>query len=152
MGGDILNVDPGKFYNFPTTTGQAKVITSELTIDGHYHYYVTKKADLSMLTSFGPTGVLIKGNDGDRAYQYNACGAIFRVGAQARYYFLRRFGFHGILSAYSANCSSTSHLGNTFGNGYSTNIKGVALEFGFCFRFLGHKISSEDSASPLNKS
>ena len=136
MGGDVFRVDPSKFYNFQASTHNVKVFMSEFTFDGNYHFYVTKKLDLCAFTSLGFSSVTFKGNDGDHSYNYEAGGGIIRVGAKAKYYFFRRFGVMGMLSAFSANCSSKGVKGNTVGEGYNTSIKGAALEFGLCYRIL----------------
>ena len=136
LGGDILHINPSSFYGFSIPGNRAKVITSEITADVHYHFFVTKRVDLSALTSLGLSGVSITGNNGDGAYQYNAGGAIARVGGEARYYACKRFGFLGMLSAYSASYSTKGAKGNAVGNNYSTTISGYAVEFGICFRML----------------
>jgi hypothetical protein len=136
LGGDIFNVNPSTYYGFTAAGKNVKVITSEVTADVHYHFFVTRHTDLSSFASFGFSGVNIKGSSGDGSYQYNASGNIARVGAEARYYFTRHFGVLGMGSVYSLSCSTKNVKGNTVGNDYSTGISGYALEFGFCFRLL----------------
>jgi hypothetical protein len=136
IGGDVLNVNPSSYYSFETPRNKVKVITSEVTADAHYHYFVTKHTDLSAFVSLGLAGVTIKGNDGDSHYQYNASGGIVRVGTEARYYVCKRFGFLAMVSVYSSNCSTKDIKDNTVGNGISTTIKGFAWELGLCYRFF----------------
>jgi len=135
MGGDILHVNPS-YYGFSAAGKDVKVITSEITADMHYHFFVTRRTDLSAFTSLGFAGVTIKGNNGDGQYQYNAGGTMMRAGAEARYYVCRRFGFLGMASAYSSSCSTKDVKDNTVGNNYSTTISGYAIEFGICFHLL----------------
>ena len=136
MGGDIYNVDPSKFYNFQTTTNNVKTITSELTLDANYHFFVTRHWDLSTVASLGFSSVTFKGNDGDLHYQYNAGGLLVRTGAKAKYYITKRFGVIGMLSVFATQCGTDGVKGNTVGNNYTTNITGRALEFGLCYRIL----------------
>lgn len=134
-GADFYNIDPSSFYGFPATN-KIKAFMTEFTVDGNYHFFVTKKLDLSGFVSLGLSSVNLKGNSGDMPYKYNSCGTITRAGIKARYYFLWRFGVFGMLSAFSDHCSSIDEKGNTVGQGYATSIKGTALEFGLCCRIL----------------
>ncbi len=136
MGTDIIKVNSKDFYGFATTKGKVNAFMSEVTLDGNYHIFNTKHTDLSAFLSVGLAGVTIKGNDGDFAYQYNAPGAIVRVGSKVKYYFRKRFGVMAMVSTYAAGCSPEMVKDNTVGNNYATSIKGWALEFGPCFRFL----------------
>jgi hypothetical protein len=136
LGGDILHVNPSNFYGYDGAGHNAQVITSEATVDAHYHFFVTKHTDLSAVLSFGLASVGIEGNTGDGHYQYNAVGGIIRGGVEGRYYITKRFGFLGMLTAYSSQCSTKDVKDNTFGNNISTSIKGYTWELGLCFRFL----------------
>ena len=136
MGGDIYSVDPSKFYDFQTMTNKVKAITSELTLDANYHFFVNRHWDLSTVASLGFSSVSFKGNDGDLHYQYNAGGLLVRTGAKAKYYITKRFGVMGMLSAFATQCGTDGVKGNTVGNNYTTNITGRALEFGLCYRIL----------------
>jgi hypothetical protein len=136
MGTDIFKVDPAKFYGFRTSNNTVKAFFSEVTVNGFYHFYVTKKLDLSAFAALGVSSVTFKGNDGDHSYKYESGGGIIRVGAEAKYYFFRRFGVIGMLSTFSSNCSTEGAKSNTVGQGYTTSIKGAALEFGLCYRIL----------------
>ncbi|MCD6013064.1 MAG: hypothetical protein K0Q79_2926 [Flavipsychrobacter sp.] len=138
LGGDIFNINSASYYNFESgeTNNKAKVITSEITADIHYHFFVTKRTDLSLFTSVGIAGVTIEGKNGDAEYKYNAAGGIIRSGAQARYYFWKRFGALAMVSAYTSQCSTDAIKDNTVGHGISTNITGFAWELGIQYRIL----------------
>jgi len=136
MGGDLFKVDPNKFYGFETSHHYVTAIMSEFTIDGNYHFFVTKRLDLSAFASVGVSSVSFKGNDGDHAYKYESGGLLGRTGMKAKYYFFRRLGATAMLSAFSTKCSTEDVKDNTVGQGYSTTIKGAALEFGLCYRIL----------------
>jgi hypothetical protein len=133
-GNDIFNINPNTFYNTDAFTTNAKATTSEFTLNLSYHFWVTEKNDLSLTGSFGSSSVSLSGNAGENKYQYLANGNIARLGLNARHYFYRRMGVLAILSAYNSGNSTQNISGNTFGNCYSTSIKGYAIEFGFCFR------------------
>jgi len=135
-GADLYNVDPSRLYGFGTPGSPVKAITSELTVDGHYHFFVTHKTDVSAFAGAGAFSVSMKGNESDYSYKYQSSGNIIRGGVQGRYYFFKRLGFFGSLSAFAAKSSPQGVKGNTIANDYNTNISGGALEFGFCFRFF----------------
>ena len=136
MGGDIYNVDPSKFYGFKTTTNNVKAITSELTLDANYHFFVTRHFDLAAFASLGFSSVSFNGNDGDHSYKYNAGGMLVRTGTKARYFITKRFGVMGMVSTFATQCGTQGVKGNTEGNNYNTTIKGSAIEFGLCYRVL----------------
>ena len=136
MGGDLYNIDPSKFYNFSTPTNKVKAIMSELTIDANYHFFVTRHTDLAACLSFGGSSVSFKGNNGDFHYQYNSGGNIVRIGTKARYYFRKRFGVHGMLTAFTTKNATNNVKGNTVANNYTTGLSGYAIEFGLCYRIL----------------
>src|ERR1035437_3306807 len=99
MGTDIFNINPNSFYGtdgLPVTG--VKSTTSELTLDASYHFYVSKRNDLSLTASVGSSSVSIKGNNGDSKYQYTANGGIMRFGIHARHYFCKRIGVIGMLT------------------------------------------------------
>lgn len=133
-GADIFKVDPNAFYGFTTSNNQVKVATSEFTINGSYHLFVTNHVDLSLMASLGSAGVSIKGTDRDQPYQYRSGGGMARLSGVCRYYFRKRFGIIGMASAYTSNSSTKGVKDNTVGNGVSTAINGFALEFGLCYR------------------
>jgi hypothetical protein len=135
-GADIYNIDPSRLYGFGTPGSPVKATTSEFTVDGHYHFFVTHKIDVSALVSAGGFSVSMKGNEGDYAYKYQSGGNIIRGGVRGTFYFFKRLGFFGTLSAFAAKSSPNGVKGNTIANNYTTNISGGALEFGFCFRFF----------------
>ncbi|MFI5149292.1 MAG: hypothetical protein ACHQRM_06125 [Bacteroidia bacterium] len=133
-GADLFTVDPNAMYGFTTYKNQVKVATNEFTLNGSYHLFVSRHWDLSVMGSVGPGGILIKGTDADRAYQYKAGGGVTRISGVARYYFRKRFGIVGMGSAYKCAFSTKGIADNTVGNGVSTSIHGFALEFGLCYR------------------
>lgn len=138
LGGDIFNINSASYYNFESgeSNNKAKAITSEITSDIHYHFFVTPKTDFSLFTSVGIAGVTIEGKKGDANYKCNASGGIIRTGTQVRYYFWKRFGALAMVSAYASQCSANRAEGNTFGHGISTNISGFAWELGLQYRIL----------------
>ncbi len=136
MGNDIFNnINSSAFYGFQTPGDLVKAKTSEFTLDGSYHFFVTPLTDFSVVGSFGSASVLIQGGNGDCAYNYNAAGGIVRLGLHARYYILRYVGVVAMVSAYSENVSPQGVRGNNVGAGYATSISGVDVEGGICIRF-----------------
>ncbi len=135
-GNDIFTVNSNDFYGFSTTSNKVDVKTSELTFDVNYHFYVSKKLDLSVFSGCGAFSVAVKGNDNDNYYNYTANGNIVRVGTRARYYFYKRLGAFGMVSSYNGKSSPKDVRGNTVGNNYSTKINGFAVEMGLCYRFF----------------
>ncbi|NQW43567.1 MAG: hypothetical protein HQ463_09075 [Bacteroidetes bacterium] len=134
-GSDLFDINPKTFYNINGETPLNKNLvakTSELTFDINYHAFVRRNLDVSLYTSIGSFGVTLK----EKEDKYVANGGIIRAGINARYYFLKRLGVLGMASVYSADSSPKDLKGNTFGQGYKTNITGYALEFGFCFRII----------------
>jgi len=109
---------------------------NEFTLDGNYHYYVSRKVDISAFASVGISSVEFDGKHGDMNYNYKATGVMLRAGTRAKYYFRKRFGVMAMLSAFQADCSTKGIKDNTAGQGYNTKISGAALELGLCFRFL----------------
>ncbi len=136
MGGDVLHVNPSKFYNINDASTRTQVITSEFTIDANYHYFVTKRTDISAFGSAGLGGVRFKGRAGDAAYQYDAGGGILRIGTKVKYYIFKRVGVMAMLSAYTGAYSPEGDKENTIASRYHTNISGYAIEFGICGRIL----------------
>lgn len=133
-GGDIFIINPNTFYGTRGLPTQVKAITSEFTLDASYHFFVNQRNDLSITGSLGTSSVSIKGGSDDGKYQYGANGGILRIGIHARHYFCRRIGVLGMLTSYSSTYSPKAAEGNTFGNNYSTSVKGYAVEFGLCLR------------------
>lgn len=133
-GGDIYRINTDKLYSYETHS-KVQAITGDLAAEVNYHFYITKKIDLSGFCAMGLSGISIKGNDGDRTYEYKAGGTIVRLGAKARYYVLGRFGIMAMLSAFSTNLSPTVN-GNTMGANMTTTIRGCAWELGLCYRVL----------------
>jgi hypothetical protein len=109
-------------------------MTSEITFDVGYHFFVNKRYDISAFGGFGPTGINMKVKQSDYTSKYDASGMMLRTGIKARYYFFRHLGVTGLLTAFSSNCNSLCIKDNTVANNYSTSIKGLALEFGLCYR------------------
>jgi hypothetical protein len=134
-GADFFNVNPSSYYGFQTSSGTIKTGTTELTLDASYHFFVTPRLDLSLVGSFGGSSVSFRGSEKDVWYQYRATGNIFRLGLNGRYYFCKHLGVLAIASTYYNSCSTQGISGNTAGSGFTTTIKGRALEFGLCYRF-----------------
>ena len=133
-GTDFYMIDPSAFYGFQTTD-MVKAFMTEFTVDGYYHFLVTRKLDVSAFTSLGLSSVTFKGNSGDQAYRYNAGGLMARTGIKARYYFLCRLGVFGMASVFSDRCAADHVKGNTVGQGYTTTIKGTAMKSGCVLGF-----------------
>ena len=112
------------------------MLTSEATADVHYHFFVTRRADISAVGSVGLAGVTIEGNTGDGNYKYNAMGHIVRGGVEARYYILKRLSALAMLTAFSSHCSTKDVTDNTVGNNISTSISGISWEIGLGYRIL----------------
>lgn len=136
LGNDIFNnVNSSAFYGFQTPTDLVTAKTSELTIDGSYHFFVTQVSDFSVVGSIGSASVLIQGGNSDETYKYNTGGGIIRLGLHARCFIFRYVGVVAMISAYSENVSPEGVKGNTAGTNYSTSISGFDIEGGLCFRF-----------------
>ena len=134
-GADIYNIDINKQYAYTSPIKPVRTITSEATLDVYYHFLVTRRVDLSTYLSVGANSIGIKGTPGDGVpYQYTASGNVIRTGLKGRYYVTKRFALMNILSCYNSGFSTQHITGNTFGNGYSTNIRGLAWEFGLSYR------------------
>jgi hypothetical protein len=133
-GTDFYYLNPAAFYGFRVSGNKVKVSTDEYTINGSYHFFITKRIDLAAVTSFGTLSVAMKGSDNDFSYQYKASGAILRLGIHARYYVYKRIGVLAMLTTYTSSCNTQGIKGNTVGSGYKTGISGHALEFGLCYR------------------
>lgn len=135
LGGDVFHIAPSTYYN--VNSNDKKVITSELTIEGNYHFYNTKKWDFAACLGLGVSGVSFYGSLGDgTSTKYSAGGQIIRLSGKARYYITRRFGILGILSTYAESCTPCPVTCNTFDKHTKTNITGLAYEFGLCYRIL----------------
>jgi hypothetical protein len=135
LGSDFFNVNPNTAYGFQTPCGNIKAGTSEFTIDGSYHFAESAKRDLAFVTSFGTCNISFKGGAGDQTYQYQANGAVIRLGLHARFYVLKHLGVLAEASVYSESASPEGVKGNTVANNYTTSICGFALEGGLCYRF-----------------
>ncbi|MBS1635149.1 MAG: hypothetical protein JST26_04440 [Bacteroidetes bacterium] len=136
FGNDVFYLNPSKFYGVRSSEDKMKVKTNEVNFEVAYHVLVNKRLDLALFHSFGMNSITIDQTVGDVSYKYTANGTIVRVGARARYYFWKRFGALGMISNYTGTCSPKDVKGNTFGNNYSTNIRGFAVEMGLCYRLI----------------
>lgn len=137
QGNDIFTVNSNDFYGFSTSnSGNIDTKTNEFTVDVSYHVFVSKKLDLSVVSSAGVFSVNFKGND--NWYNYQSNGTIVRVGTRARYYFYKRLGAFGMVSTYNGKASPKDVKGNDSrqGGNYSTHIHGFAVEMGLCYRFF----------------
>lgn len=139
MGGDVLNVDPVKYYG-TALPGKTKAITSETTFDINYHFLSTRRVDLSAYVSVGFASATLRNyelkRDTYQGYTYVADGSIARLGARARYYFTNRLGVVGMVSVFAMSLTSEYAENNTIAQGYDTKIKGCAIEVGPCVRLL----------------
>ncbi|HWY98275.1 MAG TPA: hypothetical protein VNY36_04225 [Bacteroidia bacterium] len=133
-GADYYYLNPTQFYGFNVSNNQIKAFTTEFTIDGSYHFLVTRKLDIAAVLSYGSSGVSFKGTDaGDNAYSYTSTGGMLRLGIHGRFYF-GHFGIVAMGSVFSESSSPVVAKGEV-GNHYSTSISGFAKEFGICYRF-----------------
>ncbi len=144
-GSDYYMIAPSQFYGFSVPYDQVKALASEFTIDGSYHFYVTRHWDIAAVLSLGFTTVTFNGYYGyqpnsdtykatgilasDGTYNYTAKGNIIRTGAHVRY-FIGHLGFVAMFTAFS----EAAQVPKTTGQ-YATNITGFAKEFGLCWRF-----------------
>ncbi|MGZ4073443.1 MAG: hypothetical protein ACXVDZ_08010, partial [Bacteroidia bacterium] len=138
-GNDIFNVNSSKFYGFTTSDNNlVKTKTSEFTFDSNYHFFVTKRLDLSVCGSFGLFGVDFHGkqNSDGNVYNYSANGGIVRGGLRVHYYFYKSLGAFGMVSTYAGSCSPNDASKTTVATNTSTKIKGQAIEAGLCYRFF----------------
>jgi hypothetical protein len=133
-GNDLFLVNSSSMYGLKTSNNQVKVSTEEYTVNVNYHFFVTKKMDFALTSSFGTLNVNIKGTDQDKPYQYTSKGAITRIGTTTRYYFFKHVGLLNMASFYASSGSASGGKGNTFGHGVSTKISGFSMEFGLCYR------------------
>lgn len=143
---DYYMIDPSRFYGFSVANNQVKALASEFTIDGSYHFYVTRHWDIAGVLSFGSSTVSFSGNNGyqpntdtykansilasDGTYNYNAKGFIVRTGLHARY-FIGHLGFVAMFTAFNEGAQVQKEIAGQ----YTTGITGFAKEFGFCWRF-----------------
>lgn len=135
MGGDVFHINPSAYYQVYST--DRKVITSELTLEGNYHFYTNRKWDLAGCLGVGFAGVSFNATNGDGTnVKYNAGGNIIRLSGKARYYVLKRLGILGIVSTYASSCSPDPTKNNSIDKQTQTNITGIAYEFGICYRIL----------------
>lgn len=135
LGGDVFHVSPASLYQI--RSADSKIITSEITIEGNYHYFISKRWDLAVAGALGLASVTFKGDAGDaNPHQYNAGGAILRVSGKARFYFWRRIGLIGMLSTYTSSCTPDATKNNSCATQTNTTITGWATEFGLCYRIL----------------
>ncbi len=133
-GNDIYNVNPTSFYGFNLSGKNAGVKTSEYTIDGSYHFLVTKKADFALVGSLGTFSIAMNGTNNDYSYRYTSNGNMARLALRTRYYFWRRLGVTSMGSLFAANSSPVGVKDNTVGKSASTSITGSTVEFGLCYR------------------
>jgi hypothetical protein len=134
-GNDLYKVNSNIHYGF-TLPANASVKTSEYTIDGSFHFLVTRRLDLSLVGSVGTFSVAMNGTSGDYSYSYTSNGNLVRIGVRTRYYFWRRFGVTGMGTVFACNSSPKDVKGNTVGKSTSTALTGSAVEFGLCYRIF----------------
>ncbi len=146
-GSDYYMLDPRQFYGLENSNNQIKALASEFTIDGAYHFYVTRHLDISAALSLGSTTISFSGTNGyqsnpdtyknsflanDGSFNYTAKGGIIRTGIHARY-FLGHIGFVAMFTMFSESATQQAPKGTP--GLYSTSITGFAKEFGLCWRF-----------------
>jgi len=148
-GGDNFDVNVNKFYrqNLPEDTynNMMWVSTKYFTFDASYHYFNTKRLDLSVFSGVGY--YKLSGNNGysdssltyhGPSFSYNAHGGVIRSGARVRWYFSKRFGFMANVYAYKAFVREPykrNFVSDANGSGgFSTTLTGVGSELGICFR------------------
>jgi hypothetical protein len=149
MGGDVYNLHPASLYVL--TAAAANAVTSELTIEFNWHYFVTKHWDLSAYAGAGTSSLKLKDagvttiTEGSNlavpanntsAVIYSAQGGIVRVGTKIRYYFTRHFGLVWMLSAYNATYNPVGAKDCTVGANLATSVRGIASEVGLNFRIF----------------
>ena len=152
LGGDIYDVNANNYSSQTTSisnnstatidaniqntinTNKLKAMSSEITFEFNYHYFITKHLDLAFYMAAGPSGVMLK-SDANPDLKYSAGGGIARIGSKARYYFCKRIGAVWMLSAFNGNYTP-DNCKNNFGNNVATNLKGIASEVGLTFRFF----------------
>jgi len=133
MGGDVFPINPSTYY--AVHTNDNKLTTSEISVEGNYHFFVTDKVDIAACGSLGLASVYFNGTDGDGAKRtYNAGGGIARASVKSRYYFWRRLGAVAMLSAYSSSCTPDPNHGSNVAVQTTTRITGWAYEMGLCYR------------------
>jgi len=160
-GGDNFNVDANKFYkqNLPEDAYDHMMSTSThyLTLDASYHYFITKRLDLSVFGSIGYFNVSGSAGYGSTTmnyeepmFTYRANGGVIRSGARARWYFTKRFGVMSMLYAYKSYVREPNRpepISDAKGSGgISTTLIGGGYEIGLCFRIGKQKdIQTEQS-------
>ena len=166
-GGENFNVDVNKFYkqNIPEDTygNMMWASTKYLTFDASYHYFTTKRLDLSFFCGLGY--YKLSGTAGntnpDMQYQdplftYNAKGGVIRSGARVRWYFSKRFGFMSMIYGYKGLVKEPykrSPISDAKGSGgFSTTLTGAGYEMGICFRIGKQKnVKAEAPKAPKEK-
>lgn len=137
MGNDIFTINPqNHFGNTFQVAKETEVKTSELTLDLNYHFFNTKKTDISAFVSLGTFSISFKGTESDFNYKYTANGGIMRLGSRAKYYFSRRMGVMAMLSTFSGTCSPKDVKETNIAKNFDANLTGFSTEFGLCFRFF----------------
>lgn len=137
MGSDIFKINPQNHYgNTFKECKEAKVKTSEFTLDLNYHLFNTRKTDISAFISLGTFSLNFEGRESDFEYKYTSQGGLVRIGSRAKYYFSKRVGVMAMFSTFSANSSPKDVKETNIAKNYNTNLNGFSSEFGLCFRFF----------------
>jgi hypothetical protein len=149
-GGDNFRVDANKFYgqNIPESACEnlMPVYTKYRTIDISYHYFTTKRLDLSVFGSAGTfklSGMayttISEYSTEASVYNYNSRGGIVRTGARARWYYSKRWGAMAMLYGYKSYAKEPhkiNFISDAKGTGgISTSLTGIGFEIGICVRF-----------------
>jgi hypothetical protein len=163
-GGENFDVNANTFYGqniSEVNNGHIMFVTTKyLTADASYHYYTTKRLDLSVFGSFGY--YMISGNAGNinpltksyegQQFSYDARGGIIRTGARARWYFSKRWGLMTMLygfKGYAKEPFDQSQISDGNGKGgIITTLTGGGFETGICFRFGKQRNVNTETPEP----
>jgi len=135
---DIYSIDPDRMYNYVWAPRRINSVMGEISADVNYHCFVTKRFDIAPFAALGLAGVNFTVRDDGKEYDYKCGGTIVRAGVKAKYYVFKRVGVMGMVSFFSANCTTSGdqpgYSGET--HPYATTITGGAAELGICYRIL----------------
>jgi hypothetical protein len=160
-GGEIYGVNSREFYKTKAPDDlncYMMASTKYLTVDLSYHFYVSKRIDLSVFgaagyysvsgTSSFSSGPELKENGTYQAsavqyFYYKGSGLVSRGGVRARLYYSKRFGLMAMAYAFDGGVKGKK-MNNEIsdevsGSAYSTFLRGAGLEFGLCMRLFKQK-------------
>lgn len=166
-GGENFNVDANKFYkqnlNSDNYGNMMWTSTKYLTLDAAYHFFTSKRLDLSFFTGIGyyklsgnvyiPNAETI--NYFAPLYSYNASGGVIRSGTRARWYFSKRWGVMGMMFGYAGKVKEPykkNSISDANGSGgISTTLIGIGHEVGICFRIGKQKYVKTEATNEKKK-